>query len=498
MKFLGFNISRDKKADVKSTIYAKTDDFTKQFEFSDDRLTIYEDIDRMVQTDEYAAEALDCLVSDIIPIKNWYEDDFLPIESDDTTMKDKVGEIIDRSQIKPQLRNITHYLLRYGNRHGEFVLDKSNRFKKLVEIPQTWSVYRNVDKHGQLKDGDPVERKINHCAYDQRTDYGSFIAGFYPFQIIHWRTTPFDRDGNGTPFLQAARHTWLKLQYEIDALVRARIERAYSKLVHKIPVPLNADDETVQKIITDYVRNITKKQITSLADNILKGRWSPSPMDVETNFYMAISEGMQGDISLLDPSNPNLQNIADILFLLNKYFGRLKVPKARLANEADVRAKATMGEINTAYASTVTGYQVDLIMPIYLMVNQVLFLEGVINDIDERLEYKIILPSPFVKTEREKAEISRIESFAVANYVKAGVLSRDTARQQYLSMDEKESHEEEEKVLGEKEMFPSVPAFGAMQASQAKPDEEILKALYQLRKEAKYNGKSQPTITHRH
>jgi hypothetical protein len=488
MKLLGFDISRGKKkAEIKSVARAAIDDITKQWEFSDDRKTIYDDIDRMATSDEYVAEALDCLVSDTIPVKNWYESDFIEVESEDEGLKKRVLDILYRSDLKEQIRNICHGFLRYGNAHSEYLVNGAS-FERIKYIPQAWSVYRNIDIHGELMNGDPGLKKVKVCAYDQRDDTGGFLAGFWPYQIIHWKSIPLDIDGNGIPFLQAARHNWLKMQYVEDALRRARIERAYSKLAHLIPVATNATNEEIEKVIAEYIKSISYKKLTSLADSALSKSFVASPKDVSTDFYLPVNEQMKGDIKVLDPSNPQLQNLADMDYFLNRLFARLKVPKARLANEADVRAKATMGEINTAYAATITGYQIDLLIGIYEMVNRTLFLEGVISDIDERLQYKLILPSAFVKDEQTRAEIEDLESRAASNYIKAGVLSRDRVRQDYLSMDEDESAEEEQRVLGEKDVFPEPQPMGGLFAGQVKPDEEVLKELYALRKEVNDNG----------
>ena len=222
MKLLGFNITRGKKVDIQSTIRAAINDITKQWEFSDDRKTIYDDIDRMANNDEYVAEALDCLVSDMIPVKNWYEDDFIEVDSEDEGLKERVLDILYRSRLKQQIRNIAYGFLRYGNAHSEYLVSGAT-FERIKYFPQAWSYYRNVDRHGELLGGDPGARKINYCAYDQRDDSGGFLAGFWPYQIIHWRSVPFDTEGNGVPFLRAARHNWLKMQYVEDALRRARI-----------------------------------------------------------------------------------------------------------------------------------------------------------------------------------------------------------------------------------------------------------------------------------
>jgi hypothetical protein len=496
-KILGLEISLAKKKELpepQHTVNAELNDLASMWNITDDRKTIYTDCKRMVDTDEYAAEARDALTSDILPIKNFH-DDYILTESDDDYLKKNVRRVIDMSGIRQQLKNIIPNYLTYGNRHAEFLTYPNRKFAGIQEIPQTWSVYRNIDDHGRLKDGDPALKRINTCAYDQRDDAGGFKAGFYPYQIIHWRAAPFDKYGNGTPFLQAARHNWLKMQYSEDSLRRARIVRAFMKFAHFIPISAKATNEQRKQRIKEYKESIQKKDVAFMEDGVLRRKLVANPVDVDTDYFFLIDENTKGDLKMFDPTNAQLQNLADMEYALNRFFARLKVPKARLANEKDVRAKATMGEINTAYASTITGFQIDIITPIYDMVNRALFLDGIISDIDERVKYKLILPSPFVKDDLTRARIENIESAIVKNYVGSHAFSRDTMRQRYGDMSDKESAEEEIKVLGEKDKFPA-PMKGLM-ASDVIPPEKILRELQALKDEVAGNGQYSNRLAYR-
>ena len=484
----GFNITRGKKQEMpepQHTVDAELNDLSRMWDITDDRRTVYQDIDRIAEGDEYGAEAIDALTSDILPVKNFH-DDYILTECDDENLKKNVRRILDVSSIRSQLRNIIHYFLRYNNRQAEFLVYPSKKFAGIKEIPQTWSVYRNIDTHGLLKGGDPKSGKINTCAYDQRDDAGGFKAGFYPYQIIHWRSVPYDKDGNGIPFLKAARHNWLKMAFTEDATRRARIVRAYMKFAHFIPIGTNATPEQRKKRIDDYKKSILKKEITYMENGAMKRKFIANPVEVETDFFFLVDENTKGDLKSFDPANAQLQNMTDMQYFLNRFFARLKVPKMRLANEGDVRAKATAGEINTSYAATVTGYQIDILIGIYDMVNRALFLDGIISDIDERMKYKLILPSAFVKDDLTRARIEQLESLIVKNYVGSHAFSRDTMRQVYGDMSDKESAEEQERVENEMDLFPA-PARGLM-ASDVIPPEQIMREITALRKEVSDNG----------
>ena len=223
-----------------------------------------------------------------------------------------------------------------------------------------------------------------------------------------------------------------------------------------------------------------------MENGAMKRKFIANPVEVETDFFFLVDENTKGDLKSFDPANAQLQNMTDMQYFLNRFFARLKVPKMRLANEGDVRAKATAGEINTSYAATVTGYQIDILIGIYDMVNRALFLDGIISDIDERMKYKLILPSAFVKDDLTRARIEQLESLIVKNYVGSHAFSRDTMRQVYGDMSDKESAEEQERVENEMDLFPA-PARGLM-ASDVIPPEQIMREITALRKEVSDNG----------
>ncbi|HEC88451.1 MAG TPA: hypothetical protein ENI52_03950 [Thermoplasmata archaeon] len=486
MKIFGFEIKKTKKTTPQplSTIFALVNDITKLWQVKDDRKSIYDDIDRMYDEDDYVAEALDVLLSDIFALKSFYEP-IIHVECKDENLLKKILKIKEKSKLEQQVRNIGYNFLKYGNTFCELIISPNGKLVDFLLIPQTWSMYRNVDTHGRLRNGKPGQKKPGVCAYDQRDETGRVLAEFLAYQIIHFRNVPYDTKGYGIPFLKSARRNWLRLQQLEDSMVRARIIRAFLKLIHHVPVPDEPTLEQIEKHIEQYKRSIAKQAYHSLASELVEKSYISNPVNESTDFYMPTNSTMKGKIDAIDPSNAQLQNISDVEYFQNRLFARLKVPKARLANERDVNAKATLVEQNTAYAATITGFQIDLLAGFVEFINRALFFEGV--DID-KVEYKLVLPSPFVKNEFDRARIENLEATVAQRYVQTKILSRDTARKIYLEMDDQKSSEEEEKIEREIEKFPSQTGTGIF-ASQIKTDEEVLKELYQLKKEIeKKNG----------
>jgi hypothetical protein len=496
---LGLEIAKIKKQPVPQSIISTALNELTGFwnELSDKRGEVYRDIDRMLADDEYIAEAADVLLADLFPIKNFYEQ-IVGIETEDGQLQRDIEEIVHTAQLQINSRNIGYKHIAYQNVFVEFMLQpKSNEFGGIHVIPETWSVYRNVDKHGILQVGDPGAKKPGVCAYDQRDDAGNVIAEWYPWQIVHFRGVPFDKYGYGIPFLKAVRKNWIRLNMLEDHMAIARMVRAYLKIIHHVPVGDQASIEEIQAAIDLYKRSLRKGSVYSLANSLVERSHVNNPASVATDYFMPESEHMKGKIDTIDPTNAQLSNLADVEYFQNKMFARLKVPKARLANERDVNAKATLVEQNTAYASTITGFQIDLLTGFVELVNRALLLKGYDP---AKVEYQLTLPSPFVKNELERAQIENHEASAADKYIRAGVLSRDTVRRMYVELDDKESAEEAEKVAQDTIDFPSFGGFGggglfaSVKNNQIPVDDRVYRELYKLRQEVKNNGHNRTAI----
>lgn len=467
---------------------------------TDDRKRIYDDIDRMDAEDEFVSMSLDVLTSDVLAQRELW-DEIIGIKCEDEGLTRKIQDILTRSKVKDNLKNDIRGLIKGGNRFGEAVYSPGMQFKYLHPINQAWSVFINQDKHGVLMGGDPLAKKINFCAYDQRDNAGGFLAGFWPYQILHWRVSPVDAHGHGTPHLKSARRNWLRLQKLEDYAAVARLIRAYLKYVHYVPVSDLVNDKMVHKAINQYKKSMLKAEINSISGGVLQRSQKNNPYDVATDFFIPVSETSKGRVEMLDPTNTQLTNLADLEYAQNRLMGRLIVPKARMNLERDVNAKATLVLQNTAYGSSVLGFQYDYVRPLTEKIKFWLFLEGV--DID-RAEFAITMPSPYIRDAKEDAEIADLMSKAEALAVKAGISSRSRIRKEDHGLTDEESQAEELEILREKTLFPDpVSSFGGLfgKGGDALPNQvevrssqipvlyEVMHGLYDIRKKLKGNGK---------
>ena len=266
----------------------------------------------------------------------------------------------------------------------------------------------------------------------------------------------------------------------------ARMVRAYLKLIHKVPVTSEPTQQEVDDAIEAYKKHMVQKHLYNISDSLLRRVKLDFPDTLASDIFVPVNEQMKGDVTAVDPSNPQLQNLTDMEYFLKRLFARIGVPKARLANEQDVNSKATLIELNTAYGSTIMGNQKVVLAGIMETVKRVLFLEGDIADPD-RLESKLILPSPFVKSDKERAEIENTESQLLDRLVARGIISRKQARI-YLGQSEQESEETEKQISKENDTgvydnSQGAAAFAASQlsASDLHSDRDVMNQLLQIK-----------------
>lgn len=459
------------------------DEWAEAWRVGETRRAVHRDADEMDAEDEIVTAALSIIADSAVGAQ---KDKAAPIEleCDDDRLLEDAEEILEIAELPDSIWDICRRLVKHGNDFHEFVIDRRAEFCRLKWLPEEYRIFRNIDEMGRLKNGDPQMRKADICAYDQRDEAGQFMVGFWPFQIVHFRRGR-NRYGYGIGLLKSARKNYKRLSILEDSMAIARLTRAYQKLVHRIPVPPNATTDQVQKLINRYKENMTEIEILSWrGDSVTVLSRLKNPLGVSTDFYLPEDGSKRGDITSIDPSNPQLSTLTDIEHFQNKLYAALRVPKPYLNNEKDVNAKATLSYQDLAYARFTGGVQGHVIRGMMDIVSRALFLRGY-DPLKVRNQLKIVLPSPFTRDELEEARIRALDATTGDKWIKAKVLDHDTARRRYLGMSDDESAEVSKKVLEDIDQLgdPAPSKGGGMFESHSLRDDRlVLEGLYELRK----------------
>jgi Bacteriophage T4-like portal protein (Gp20) len=196
------------------------------------------------------------------------------------------------------------------------------------------------------------------CAFDQRDseDEDVVVAAFYPWQIVHARLNWDGFSAYGRSHVRVSRSTWKKLRALEEAMVIARLTRAYMKLVFYIDSTGLGPAEK-QRLVQDFKRAVqTRGRIDNKRD---------ANFQVMTDFFMTSGYvnfqnqplAQLSKIDVIDPKNGDLHQIDDVHFLHRKFVSTLRVPPAHMGYERELNAKATLTQQDVQYVRYLRSLQ---------------------------------------------------------------------------------------------------------------------------------------------
>jgi hypothetical protein len=205
----------------------------------------------------------------------------------------------------------------------------------------TDKVHRVEDKYGRLigfrQDG------VQFRAKKRTTSW--------PWDYIHFRLLGKDEDtGYGTSYLDALFSPWRKLTLAGDAVLMYRMRRAPDRNLILVDIGNMEEGEAM-----DYVNNFKKvfrhmEYVDPASPNYRKQYNPLTPME-DIFLPMRGEENQTRVESLSGAANSN--EIFDLEFFRDEFFGAARVPKAYMGFEGDINAKATLLQQDVRFARTI-------------------------------------------------------------------------------------------------------------------------------------------------
>ena len=241
-----------------------------------------------------------------------------------------VDQVFSDCHLAERAWTLARDLRKYGDKFLEVVVDDGLKVRRLKSLPPA-EIVRMEDELGRLQ---PVAfRQVRN---------GVDLAHFAPWQIVHLRNNRQGDEKYGRSGLRTARRVWRMISLLEDSLVSGRLQRAYNKLVHFLPVTDGATQAERQQMVTDYIRQMTTTTLIDPVTGMIDQR--QNPVTVATDFYLTVSpsDSPKTGITCIDPANANLSQIPDMEYFQNLLVAGLEAPKAYLGLERDVNSKATL------------------------------------------------------------------------------------------------------------------------------------------------------------
>jgi hypothetical protein len=419
--------------------------YEQYFKTEQSRLQVYEDADEMDATTDEVAAALDTLSDSSVNPEDGSDTSF-EIEIDEGPYRDAAeavfAQVSEALDLQSNAMAISREMLLYGDCYFELVLDDYGRLARGKILPAK-SIWRNEDSAGNLMQGIPVfdedgkcQNKAGECAFDQRDgQQGTMLAAFDSWQIAHFRWNRKGSSRYGRSMLSTARVVWKKLKAAEEAVVIARLQRAWMRFVHKIDTT-GMSREDARAAIRDYRTELTRRYL-------LDTQSRENPLEVTSDFYIGTgyTRDLDGnryiprlaDITILQGDHAALAVMTDVEYFQNKLFASLRVPKAYLGFERDVNAKATLTTQDIQFARVLRRIQ-SVLSTVYKEIFDLGLILAGINPTD--VHYRVRWPVILVSDEERDAQIRMMHARADSTYWQMGAPSTRWFVQQRFGLDD--------------------------------------------------------------
>jgi hypothetical protein len=399
-----------------------------------ERIDTYRDMLTIDATMPEGSRALDVLADNAVNGEQGSDDYFNVVFTAESRLAKAATRVTDdllrRTRLRELAYPIARDLLKYGDCFLQPVLDDTPRIVRLIVMPPE-TMKRNEDATGRLLRGH-VE---GEWAFEQRDEANKFLAGFYPWQIIHLRWNRAANGLYGVPLLNAARPAWKKLQAMEEALVINWLTRAFARLVFE----LDATGKTPEEAMA-YARAFMKELTTR---QVAFGQRGIERLTVAKDIAITNSYENRGGrylpglnkVSTLDTSNTAYWNVEAIEYWRNKFLSATGVPKAHLGLEKDINAKSTLEWQDMRFVKTIRRIQSTLSEGFRHLID----LELLLHDIAlEAVPYRLQWPDPATSDELTRAQTLNSFADAAVKLDGLGLLDPEMLFVQFLGLSPQE------------------------------------------------------------
>ena len=337
----------------------------------------------------------------------------LDIYSDESTMKNENGDLLDIRSDNEQVREVLHNLfydviniefnlwpwIRSMNKYGDFFLKLDIAEKYGVVGVEPMSAY-SVSREEGVDPNNPHEVTFNVDDGSKATSYGKNDQTLKNYEVAHFRMLT---DSNFLPYgksmIEAARKIWKQLTLMEDAMLIHRIMRAPEKRIFKIDIgniPPAEVDNYMQQLINKM------KKTPYIDQNSGEYNLKFNMMNMMEDFYLPVRGGDSGT-QIESLSGMEYNAIDDVEYLRNKMMSALRIPKAFLGYDEGIEGKATLAQEDVRFARTIERIQRIVLSELTKIAIVHLYTQGF--DKEDLVGFELNLTNPSIVYEQEKVAL---------------------------------------------------------------------------------------------
>jgi len=337
----------------------------------------------------------------------------LDIYSDESTMKNENGDLLDIRSDNEQVREVLHNLfydviniefnlwpwIRSMNKYGDFFLKLDIAEKYGVVGVEPMSAY-SVSREEGVDPNNPHGVTFNVEDGSKTASFNNKANVLQNYEVAHFRMLT---DSNFLPYgksmIEAARKIWKQLTLMEDAMLIHRIMRAPEKRIFKIDIgniPPAEVDNYMQQLINKM------KKTPYIDQNSGEYNLKFNMMNMMEDFYLPVRGGDSGT-QIESLSGMEYNAIDDVEYLRNKMMSALRIPKAFLGYDEGIEGKATLAQEDVRFARTIERIQRIVLSELTKIAIVHLYTQGF--DKEDLVGFELNLTNPSIVYEQEKVAL---------------------------------------------------------------------------------------------
>lgn len=372
----------------------------------------------------------------------------------------EVGSALDIYAEECCVENEAGEILKIDSPNSEIRKSLNTLFYDVLNIPFNASIWlRNLCKYGDqflLVDHHPdygvlnvLPMPVNEVEREEGYDPDNPLAYRYRWitqgnrvlenwQVIHFRLMANDNFlPYGSAILEPARRVWRQLILMEDAVMVYRIVRSPERRVFYIDVG-NVAPQDIPEYVEKAQTQLKRNQVVDASTGRVDLRYNP--MSTDEDYMIPIRGEHSSRIETL-PGGQFTGDIDDLVYIQNKLFAALKIPKSYLGYEQDISAKATLSQEDVRFAKTIQKIQKVFVAELNKIAVIHLYSMGFKKE--ELINFELSMANPSSIAELQRLELWR-SKFEVASLAQEGVLDRNTVYTKLFNMSEADIAEIEE------------------------------------------------------
>jgi len=382
----------------------------------------------------------------------------LDIYSDESTMKNEYGKVLDIKTDNDQIHDILHNLfydiiniefnlwpwIRNMAKYGDFFLQLEVADKYGITNVTPMSAYdvARLEGHDPENPQNVQFMLTPQGDSNRHTGKNKETQTFENYEVAHFRLLS---DSNYVPYgksmLEGGRKVWKQVTLMEDAMLIHRIMRAPEKRVFKLDIG-NIPPAEVDNYMQQVINKMKKAPVIDEKTGDYNLRYNIQ--NLTDDFFLPVRGGDSGT-SIDSLSGLSYDAVDDIEYLKNRLLASLRVPKAFLGYEEGLGSKATLAAEDVRFARTIERIQRIVVSELTKIAVVHLYSQGFRDQ--ELVNFDLGLTNPSTIYEQEKIELWNNKTSLAESMVRDGLVSSEWIYKNIFNFTDDQIKENDEQII---------------------------------------------------